>query len=389
MPAFGPLASYPLAGSGDSSILLNLSDSLAGMDVPYGLSWPLLVESITASSEFTPDVLANLIERISVAAATNFTAILAGKAFDSVAFSDTVLAAWQLLVAENIALAGEAAGTVNKLAALADALAATGQASNNLTAMAACIEAIALEGLLRLGFNADAVEGATLADACANTARLLGPLADAVLGTDDATPMLRLSMIAADSVDTDDAATALLRANADLSDSVLFYATLRIGGTDYVGWALNTDLKAATQYSNTPFLSFESFKGRHYAAGAGGIVEFTGTKDDGADIDWSLKTFLMDFGSSKQKRLPDVFIGATSSGQLVLKVITRTPGTGVICEDYYAAERLPAAEAGVGRVQVGRGLRSTFWQLELTSVNGADFALDSIAFRPIVLDRRT
>lgn len=382
------------AGAGVDGAL----DTFLGVVLSSGLSvaattrealFTQLADALAVSSDSTPDVLANLVDRLLSGAVVQMSAVLQGTASDSVSFLDSVVSAWQLLLAESLATSDEAVGSVHKLAALVDALTATGQASNNLIAFAACVEAIAMEDLIAQGFNVDAIDAALLADTCASVAKLLGPLVDSLLASDDATPSLRLSMIAADSVTVASAGEALLRANGDLADGLLLYATLRIGGTDYVGWALNTDIKAASQYTNTPFDSFASFKGRHYAAGTGGLVEFSGAKDSGADIDWSIKTFLMDFGTSKFKRLPDAFIGATSTGQLVLKVITRLPQTGVQEEDWYLVERLPVQGPGQGHVQIGRGLKSTWWQFELTSVNGADFALDDIAFRPLSLDRRT
>jgi hypothetical protein len=40
------------------------------------------------------------------------------------------------------------------------------------------------------------------------------------------------------------------------------------------------------------------------------------------------------------------------------------------------------------RVDIGRGLRSNYWNFELMNREGADFEIDTIKFMPIVLERR-
>src|SRR5690606_13722992 len=122
-----------------------------------------------------------------------------------------------------------------------------------------------------------------------------------------------------ESLDLTDAGAALLRANADMADRMLMYATVRLGGTDYVGWAMNTDLGAASEHRLAPWDSFATFGGHHYAAGAAGIVRFTGDAADDQPIDAWIKTFLMNFGTDKLKRAPEVWIGATDTGAMVLK----------------------------------------------------------------------
>lgn len=348
-----------------------------------------LADSFTASGVFAGDVLYNLISQVNATGSVQGNFTLVGNVADSVRATDTLSAAWQLLVAESMATTGEALGTVTKLAALIDALVATGQASNNLTAFTACVDAMTLEGLIRLGFDPDLVDALTLSEAITTNTRLLATALDSVSASDTFDTFLRISVIAADSTTLTNGAETILRANADLADQLLVYVSLRIGGTDYVGFALNTDAKAASRHSNSQHDSYASFKKKHYAAGPDGIVEFTGEDDDGNAIPWSLTSFLLDFGSSKHKRNPDAFIGATSDGQLVMQVVTRDPHTGVQSEDWYLVARLPANGPGEGRVQIGRGLSSTWWQYRLTSVQGASLALDKIELKPIILDRRT
>lgn len=372
-----------------STIPVLVEDAMQGAEVVHAWIWPAIADTLTAGDAAAPDVLANLIDRLASVSTVHAAAHLVGNAGDTVAFQTTVLAAWQILLEENVATAGDAVGTVQKIAALADAMAATGIATGNLRALAAIVEAIAMEGLIQQGFTPSLVDSTTLTDATTAVARLLLPAVDGLLVSDAAVPMLRISAVAADGVELASPAEALMRANADLADGVILYVTLRLGGVDYVGWALNSTAHAASQHANAAFDSFATFKGRDYGAGPGGLMEFTGKTDDGEPIAWSLKTFLTDFGTGKFKRMPDVYIGAHTDGRLVVKVLTREPSTGVLVEDWYYVQRSPADGPGMGRAKVGRGLKSTWWAVELCNVAGADLdGLDSIELRPLILDRR-
>jgi hypothetical protein len=150
----------------------------------------------------------------------------------------------------------------------------------------------------------------------------------------------------------------------------------------------NTDLKAVTEYRNVQFDSFATFQGVTYGAGQGGIVALLGDTDDGAAIDAWFTPFLTDFGTQKFKRASDIWIGASTDGALFAKVLTRDPATGAKLEDHYAVVMKQGDGVQPGRVEVGRGLKSTFWGLTVHNVDGADFALDSIQWRPLLLDRR-
>lgn len=410
MSGFGPVGSAAVGAAGptlDSAINEDLADA-AGLasairsTIPASLTataatsgalhawiWPSIAETLTAGAMVEGKTLDNLVARLSAVSAIEMHALLAAKASDGASLMGAVVAAWQLLLEEEISTVGEALATVRKFAALADALAATGQATGNMTAFVNLVQAVTLEGLIRLGFSPDLVDEATLASNTDANARLLGQAMDGLFASDSAAAIMRISAVATEGVEIDSAAQALLRANVDLADGILIYVTIRLGGVDYVGWALNTDALAASEHRGAAFDSYVSFKGKDYAAGPNGLVEFGGATDDGEAIDWSLRTFLTDFGTGKFKRVPDCYIVATTTGTLALKVITRDPGTGVQTEDWYCVVRAPEQGPGTGRVKIGRGLKSTWWGFELVPINGADLeGLDSLSLRPLILDRR-
>ena len=351
-----------------------------------------LVEAMVIGGQFAPELLPNLIARVNATGTVHAATTLAAFSQDSGRFDDAVTAAWMMLLADNLQAAGAAAGNIRHIVGVIDTLAALGVAETQMMATAAAVSAMTAEAIVALGFSPDVVSAAMLQDTAASIARMLAPLLDTATGADTATPALRLTAIASETAAFGDDAGTALRAALDLSEDVLVYGVLRLGGAEYSGWVMNAPLRAVSQHTHGAWDSFASFRGKHYAAGAAGIAVFTGTAATdtaaGTPVDAFVRTAMFDFGSSKFKRVPDVFIGVDTDGRILLKVRTRDREAGAWHEDWYEVERIKDGP-GTGRAKPGRGLRSTWWQFEIRNIAGADLALDRIEMRPLMLDKRT
>ena len=302
-------------------------------------------------------------------------------------FQDSIAAAWSMLLADEGSAQDDAAGVLRKLAALAETLLALGNVQGKLTAQAAVAVAAALEARVSAGWSAAAVDQAALGDEARNTLAAMLSASDGALATDAAAPGLRMLLLAGDGATVADDPAAALRALEELADGAVLYCTIRLGGTDYQGWALNTDLRTVTEYRNVPFDSFAVLGGRTYAAGDGGIFELAGDTDNGQPINAWFRPFLTNFGAAKMKRVSDIWIGTSAKGLLV-KVHTKDPATGQMTEDIYPVEYSHGTGNDKCRVKVGRGLTSHWWTLTVANVAGADFAIDGIDWKPLILDRR-
>lgn len=302
-------------------------------------------------------------------------------------FQDAIAAAWSMLLADNGSAQDDAAAIVRKLAALAETLQALGNVDGKLTAQAAVAVAAVLEGRVSAGWSADAVDQAAFADEARNTMAAMLAVNDAAQASDAIAPTLRMVLLASDAATVADDPVAALRALEELSDGAVLYCTIRLGGTDYQGWVLNTDLRAVTEYRNVPFDSFAILNGRTYGAGDGGIFELAGNTDNGSPINAWFRPFLTDFGAAKMKRVSDIWIGTSTKGLLV-KVHAKDPATGNVTEDIYPVEYSHGTGNEKCRVKVGRGLTSHWWTLTVANVAGADFSIDGIDWKPLILDRR-
>jgi hypothetical protein len=113
----------------------------------------------------------------------------------------------------------------------------------------------------------------------------------------------------------------------------------------------------------------------------------TGDDDAGAPIAAELTSMMLDFATSRQKRLSAAWIGYKADGELVLRV--RAVDMDELVEYCFVGRNVSGAPAQQeNRFKLGKGLRSRYWQFELINKEGADFEIDQVELYPIRLDRR-
>lgn len=171
------------------------------------------------------------------------------------------------------------------------------------------------------------------------------------------------------------------KVSLNLSDIITAAVIIKAGDEEMVGWIINPNLMASTALDNYDFTGFGQHKGRYYGIRPDGLYVLEGDTDDGAQIDSFISLGNKNFNTAKQKRVPHAYIGASTDGRMVLKVIVHG-------QEYLYAVRNPSTDMAEQRVDIGRGLRSNYWNFELMNREGADFEIDTIKFMPIVLERR-
>jgi hypothetical protein len=148
-------------------------------------------------------------------------------------------------------------------------------------------------------------------------------------------------------------------------------------------FALNTINKALSRYTGVPFNSLCEFNGVYLGATDGGVFLLSGDTDDGTNIDSIATMGKHDFDVPNQKRIPNVYVGGSTVGELVLK-IQADDGAA------YEYTLTPTGQAGVhaNRAKLGRGVQGRYWKPELRNRNGADFDIEDIELSVKVLGRK-
>lgn len=154
------------------------------------------------------------------------------------------------------------------------------------------------------------------------------------------------------------------------------------------GWVLNTEAAMpVSEYDNYLFNSLAYSPDEMLGCTDQGLYVLDGEDDAGADIDAKITSLMLDFDTTKLKRMSTAYMGYTSNGQLLLKI--RSVDQGQFVEYWYEGrnpdEQVPP---GQNRMKIGKGLRSRYWTFELVNIDGSDFELDKVELYPIVLQRR-
>lgn len=175
--------------------------------------------------------------------------------------------------------------------------------------------------------------------------------------------------------------TAGQKVSISLADIITAAVIIKAGDEEMVGWIINPNLAASTALDNYSFTGFGQHKGKRYGIRPDGLYVLEGDTDNGTRIDSFISLGNRNFGTAKQKRMRHAYIGASTDGRMVLKVIVNG-------QEYLYAVKNPSTDMAEQRVDIGRGLRSNYWNFELMNREGADFEIDTIKFMPIVLERR-
>lgn len=155
------------------------------------------------------------------------------------------------------------------------------------------------------------------------------------------------------------------------------------GALDAMGkvWVVNVDTAAAWRYEGYGFNSFFKRGDSYYGVAEDGIYLLEGADDAGVNIDARLDTGRSNFGESKTKTVPSVYLAVASEDVMVLRV--EADG-----QEYFYEARSSSTGLKNHRVDVGRGLEGAHWSFSVLNKAGADFDLANLEFVPILNKRR-
>lgn len=385
MPSFGPLSSSPLSALASPGVL-SLSESiLFGINVPKGVLIKTAKDSLVLSDSDAAQIIKTLKENIALSGSPLGNTQLHTQLTDSVKFAEALRIGWKILVSDGIVLSGTVAGNPTRVAAIIDSLHMTGLVTTRLDAMAVIAEIIAISDLLARGWQVSAIDTVAFTEALAASIGLVKTLLDTAVFSDTAGDHIRITAVMADSIAIAATDAATMHMYSALSDQVLFYTVLRLGGAEYSGWVLNDG--APSQYTNYPYNGFVNFGGHWYGTSDKGLDLLEGVDDSGTAINSFIRTALMDFGTGKFKRVPEVFIAFAGANKVVIKATT-TDENGLQTTDIYHGTLPPGSSLRNGRVKLGRGLESVYWQFEIGNDGGGAQSYDALSFHPLFLDRR-
>lgn len=370
MLALSPLAGSAIAATTGASSNVSLTDSLTLGTDQSALEIALLRARL----------------RLLGTPGTHYEAIATLR--DELALEVTLDVIFRELLAASLALGATHAVTRVAVAQLVDALLLGGRVATAREAYALIAEALAfgavLEGNGIATFGAGLALGAQTAAAYQAALRLL----DTLLLDVAQTPHVTLAALLTDDMRLAVAGLSAREAFAALADRLEFVVQLAVDDEQYVAWTMNAGSRASSSYANYPFNSFMCVGGKYYGVAEDGRYLLEGGSDDGAAINAHLRFGMSSIGQRGLFRIPEIYYGLTASGDLRFKLVVADETTGERVAHSYRAYIKAGTSLREGRVEPGRGLKAGYFDFVLENVDGADFEIDLIEFKPLNLDRR-
>jgi hypothetical protein len=173
-------------------------------------------------------------------------------------------------------------------------------------------------------------------------------------------------------------------------------ATLTAVGTavvtaTYEAYALNLnhppaqrgipEIDELTRYTNFPFTHIVRYQNSYYGANSTGLYLLEGTTDDGAPIEWEVKTAFTDFDSAQHKTLEMAYFGGRLGPEATISLFAGEQTTNPY---EYTTPRGAAAQNY--RQPFGRGQKARYYAL---GASGDDVVtIDSITLNVATLARK-
>lgn len=322
------------------------------------------------------------------AARANHRLRAAAAAREALRVGDELATVFQILVEEGVRLQGQALADHTAAARAVERLVLTGLARSYSEAAALVTDGLVFEALVDMLASEQVVDEAVLGGMVAGLHSSVGRAVATALLDAQAAPAHTGVIVLADAVLASSAVRSEAELRAALREAVGFSARLHLDNDEYIAWVLNTESAGLSRYTNYPFNSFARVGERYYGLTSGGLFRLDGGDDVGEPINARIRTGMFDFGDRVLKGVPEAYVGYASDGTLLLRTIFAHPKTGEKTAADYRLVPRGAATTRENRFEGGRGVFSVDWSFELENVDGADFELESIEFRPVALSRR-
>lgn len=308
---------------------------------------------------------------------------------DALTLEDRFNFIMQLMLKDAIVLDESVTFDYTAVMRLHDSMILSGVVSTHAEAVMLMAESVAfsmaMEAVLFLGLT-DSVQ---LSDIAYDSFTTAMQLVDHLLVADAATATGTIALTMHDTVRLSDEALTTSDVVAMLTDAVGVTMRFTLDDGKYVAWTMNADNKASSKYEQWPFNSYMKIGSRYYGVCDTGVYRLEGDTDDTAAINARVRLGMSALGSRMAKHVPDVYLGYSASGDLLLKAVIADSTTGQRESHVYRLHANDSAgSVREARTKLGRGLSAVYWDFELVNDAGADFDIDAIEFMPLQTQRR-
>lgn len=340
-----------------------------------------LIENLTLTSSLVTDVIFGLGEDISASDTLTTNAIVGNILNSSVSIDDVIRIILEGSILDDVTLTLSQSVYVASLNRITDVVNSTSSLDTKLEALSQIALTFTVADAIIFGYFADVNENIDLTHTSLEIVEWFTKLIEGLTVSLTDSNILLLVGILADDFTVDDTSSFSQEVFETILEGITMISLSDQDDT-YSGWVLNPETFAIWNYDNYNFNSMATLGGTTFLANSSGLFTMEGTLDDTAFIESRLKTKAFDFGSSNLKQVPDMYIGMTLVGEMVIGVTTD--------ERVNVKYKLttPSTVQELQTVKLGKGLRGNLWQFELIDDGATQLDITSIEWVPIVFGRK-
>jgi hypothetical protein len=151
-------------------------------------------------------------------------------------------------------------------------------------------------------------------------------------------------------------------------------------------YVVNTNTLGISEFTITPN-AIAALDGEVYFIDATSIYKYSGTSDNGTNIDCYIESGYVELLTNEDKRFPtgSVYLSYDSDCTGTLTLYNST--NGVDDTDYYDVP-IDATYPYMFRPTLWDGMKARYWKFKLANTNGADFKLEKFLLAPYPVGRR-
>lgn len=294
---------------------------------------------------------------------------------------DSIRIAYEGSITEIVTILDVASIVTNNIQIVSESLVINSSATNIANFINTLVDLITILDSASFAIHKTITESIIIEDGLTSLYKAITILLDSIVIEHSSTDKLIniVSLSSAMNFSTEDGSNASLVEL--LTDSFIISIPTASGQDSYIGWLLSPETASVTNYSNYNFDGACKWNGEYYFFNSSGLYKYGGSTDDGETIR-SIVTFsALSFGTSNKKIIPSIYLGATNSGGLILKV--RHDGRG---EVYYKINKY-TNNLQTQKIDIGKGLMARYFQFELI-IDASDFDMESIEFLPMEIKRK-
>lgn len=274
------------------------------------------------------------------------------------------------------------------IAAMRDYLVLSGQVDSSAEAKKLITDAMVFGAVLEWGHSELITDELEISAQVSTRYEAVAKIVEEALFGVTQTPTITFVALISDEVEFSLSQSTSAEVASLLRDGVEFSVRLFLDSQNASTWTVNTVTSGPTRYENYQFNGFMEVGGQLYGSSETGLMRLSGAKDDGENINAKIRMGLSALGGRNMKRIQSAYLGFSSDGTMLVRVIHSDDQTGQRTAHTYKLIERGTNNTREGRVVVGRGVQAVYWDFEIANEAGADFMIDAFEIYPLQSERR-